>query len=73
MQILSELRRFPDEDPFYVFYDANQRIHAKALQLPTALPLYPLVYNLPNTCRVFEEVVRLRVTPSLIGEGFGLL
>lgn len=56
-----------------MFYDANQRIHAKALQLPTALPLYPLVYNLPNTCRVFEEVVRLRVTPSLIGEGFGLL
>jgi len=56
--VLSELLRRPDEDPFYVFYDANQRIYTRELQLPTDLPLYPLVYNLRNTRQVFEEVVR---------------
>jgi len=56
--VLSELLRRPDEDPFYVFYDANQRIYTRELQLPTELPLYPLVYNLRNTRQVFEEVVR---------------
>lgn len=56
--IMSELLRRPDEDPFYVFYDDNQRIYTKELQLPANLPTYPLVHNLRNTRQVFEEVVR---------------
>lgn len=56
--IMGELLRRPDDDPFYVFYDANQRIYTKELQLPANLPTYPLVHNLRNTRQVFEEVVR---------------
>lgn len=56
--LMGELLRRPDEDPFYVFYDANQRIYTEELQLPFDQKPYPLIHNLRNTRQIYEEVVR---------------
>lgn len=56
--LFAELLRRPDEDPVYVFYDANQRIYTDEISLPVDLPTYPLRQNLRNTKQIFEEVVR---------------
>lgn len=56
--LFGELLRRPDEDPVYVFYDANQRIYTPSLELPAELPNYLLSANLRNTRQIHELVAR---------------
>ncbi len=55
---LQLLLRDPDRGQLYLFYDSNQAIYGRRVDLPEGLMSYALVENKRNTRAIFAEVMR---------------